>query len=403
MFNTKPELTRLADIPKVPLTIGDMSHNRTGLWRYMKPVITSRVAPCQQACPLSMPSPDFINDLVQGDEAGALARIMQFNPMPGITGRLCYHPCQSQCLRRKIDTNIEVQNLEKHLADTAPEPAAVASPGSGRRVAVLGAGPLGLTTAYFLGRNGLAVTVLDPSERAGGFLTLLGEDKLTEETLGREIKRLAEMAGLVLKLGAGNQLKFGDDVSVLEQGRTQETWSLIIHDRTAHGEGSEASEALGAAAGRWSSQGPLLDSSGAGPQGSYKASQIALVIAAGRDLAAQALKKLGMIRQAHELESLATGARVSEGGLSAGDLRLELLAEQSPAVAVSGENSALAEAERCFSCGHCNLCGRCLVFCPDVSLSVSQSNSEPEVDEMHCKGCGICAYECPRGAMVMKR
>jgi Pyruvate/2-oxoacid:ferredoxin oxidoreductase delta subunit len=67
------------------------------------------------------------------------------------------------------------------------------------------------------------------------------------------------------------------------------------------------------------------------------------------------------------------------------------------------DEQALAETKRCLSCGHCNLCGRCLVFCPDVSLSVNKQGTKLEVDEMHCKGCGICAYECPRRAIAMER
>ena len=62
----------MADLPKAPMTIGDMTYNRTGLWRYLMPAIHDRVAPCQIACPLGMPSPDFINDLIRQDAGPGL-------------------------------------------------------------------------------------------------------------------------------------------------------------------------------------------------------------------------------------------------------------------------------------------------------------------------------------------
>ena len=97
-----------------------------------------------------------------------------------------------------------------------------------------------------------------------------------------------------------------------------------------------------------------------------------------------------------------------EAPIGTEDIRYELFDKQDSACADSkgqtlSHEQALAEAKRCLSCGHCNLCGRCLVFCPDASLSVNNQGTKPEVDEMHCKGCGICAYECPRRAITMER
>ncbi len=66
---------------------------------------------------------------------------------------------------------------------------------------------------------------------------------------------------------------------------------------------------------------------------------------------------------------------------------------------VVDRESALREAERCFSCGYCNSCGNCWIFCPDVAIILE---SEPQLDKDHCKGCGICATECPRGVVYMK-
>jgi len=73
--------------------------------------------------------------------------------------------------------------------------------------------------------------------------------------------------------------------------------------------------------------------------------------------------------------------------------------EPAPPVEVKDKESALKEAQRCFSCGYCNACGNCWIFCPDVAIILE---SEPQLDKDHCKGCGICATECPRGVIYMR-
>lgn len=389
----------MADLPKVPVTIGDMTYNRTGLWRHLMPAIHDRAAPCQIACPLGMPSPDFINDLIRQDAARALNRIMELNPLPGITGRLCYHPCQSKCLRRGPDSNVQIQMLERYLADTAPEPATSTPKSPKAQVAVLGAGPLGLSAAYFLGRMDISVTVCDPLDQPGGFLASVDNEKLPKEILGREINRLIRLANI--------QLKLGDDYSTLDSGSMKQDWRLIIHDQTAHAKDSGPGKSLTMLSSRLSSGRLLLDTTGVCPRDIYKANQVAIAIAAGRELAAQALSSLGFSRQSDELKRLINSGQ-TESAINAKDIRYELFDEQDAVCADSksqtlSDEQALAEAKRCLSCGHCNLCGRCLVFCPDVSLSVNKQGTKPEVDEMHCKGCGICAYECPRRAITMER
>jgi len=68
-------------------------------------------------------------------------------------------------------------------------------------------------------------------------------------------------------------------------------------------------------------------------------------------------------------------------------------------VNILDQASALEEAKRCFSCGYCNCCGNCWIFCPDVAVII---NEKPEIDKEHCKGCGICSAECPRGIIFMQ-
>ena len=289
--------------------------------------------------------------------------------------------------------------LERYLADTAPEPATSVLKGLKAQVAVLGAGPLGLSAAYFLGRKGISVTVCDPLEQPGGFLASVDNDKLPKEILSRETNRLIQLANIQLMLGA--------DYLASDSVNINQSWRLIIHDQTAHVKDSGPAESLTILSSQLSSGRLLLDTAGIRPRGVYKANQIAMAVAAGRELASQALSRLGFSQQHDELKALVNSGE-SVSAISTRDIRYELFDKQDTVCADAkgqtlSDEQALAEAKRCLSCGHCNLCGRCLVFCPDVSLSVNDKGTKPEVDEMHCKGCGICAYECPRRAITMER
>ena len=395
-MNHNPKIVHLSDLPMTPVTIGDMSFNRTGLWRYLKPVVQDRTAPCRQACPLGMPSPGFINDLANGKPSEALARIMAVNPLPGITGRLCYHPCQARCLRRELDRPIQIQKLGKHLADTAESPEMKINASPKGRALVLGSGPVGLGAAYFLGLAGLRVTMLDPLERAGGFLTGVAKEKLPAEILGREIERLSRAAGLDMVQEPGRER-----AEALTRGAS---WDLVIFDNTAHGPNGEAAHFLSALV-KMLPQGQIfLPAKTPDADQAYKASQVAVALKAGRDLAAGALKALGM---GHGPGQTNASSR-ADAAVGAKDIRYDLIEAAGRDIPAAWPDSlsrsqALAEAGRCMSCGHCNLCGRCMVFCPDVSLGVDSLTQKPQMDPKHCKGCGICAHECPRGAIVMEK
>ena len=220
-----------------------------------------------------------------------------------------------------------------------------------------------------------------------------------EDVLNREIARLGRASGIEFVLGA--------DFAASQPSEIGSGLDIVLYDRTAHTGESAPAHSLDRLCAQIKTDMSLLDSSAICPSGAYKASQAALAIAAGRDLALQAMRALDMDKQYEDLKGLTEAGR-AESSVSAEDIRYKLFTKQPSAIGASkgqslNEAQALAEAERCLSCGHCNLCGRCLVFCPDVSLSVDEVEPRPQVDQMHCKGCGICAHECPRRAIVMER
>ncbi|MCF8121248.1 MAG: NAD(P)-binding protein [Desulfarculaceae bacterium] len=364
----KKQIDSVMQLPVMPLTIEDMTWNKTGTWRLLTPVQQDKTAPCRAACPLGQPDPQMIHQLALGDPAAGLALLMAYNPMPGVTGRLCYHPCQAKCLRKELDQGIAIQSLEKSASEADGAPVLERQADTGKLVAVCGSGPAGLAAAYFLGLAGNSVTVLEPGRTAGGFLTQAKAGQLPPEVLAKEVERLAQVAGVQIKTQAAPNFLAGMD--------------LVLVDESAYApDSAEAKAVLALVKG---GPEPLVLSA----EGGFKASQVAHALALGRETANQAQAALGLtaIFAQPELGPVAT----------AEDLSLGFFA---PAEA---SEQAREEAARCLSCGTCNLCQQCALSCPDACCNLDEAGGTIEIDLYHCKGCGICSYECPRGALVME-
>jgi 2-oxoacid:acceptor oxidoreductase gamma subunit (pyruvate/2-ketoisovalerate family) len=192
----------------VAVSARSMAFNRTGLWRNVSPLHREGVAPCTAACPIGASSPRIWQRLATGDVDGALTLLLQVNPLPGITGRVCPQFCEGACHRAGLDSAVAIRDLERFLADhgTAPLPLPTESRGE---VAVIGAGPAGLSAAYHLRRLGYGVTLFEAAREAGGVLRSgIPAYRLPRAVLDREVARV-EAAGVRLKLGR----RFGTDFS----------------------------------------------------------------------------------------------------------------------------------------------------------------------------------------------
>jgi len=201
-MQTKIIIKSLSELPTAPTTIGTMAWNQTGDWRYVTPLVADKMAPCSQNCPAGIPIPRHLGAVNRGDIEGGLALLLAYNPLPGLTGRLCYHPCQTKCVRRKIDWTISIQKVERFLGDLAPDVTIEKSDKTDQRVTVIGSGPLGLSCAFYLGCRGYRVVVLDPSNQAGGALVGLSPEKIEPQVLSHEINRLIHLADIRLETGA---------------------------------------------------------------------------------------------------------------------------------------------------------------------------------------------------------
>ena len=127
-----------------------------------------RTSPCEHACPLGNGIQQMHTLIAAGETGKALARLHARNPFPGITGRVCPHPCETKCNRAEYDESVAIHALERFAADTGHETRFIPLPASGKRVAVVGSGPAGLTAARFTALLGHAVTVYESAPVMGG-------------------------------------------------------------------------------------------------------------------------------------------------------------------------------------------------------------------------------------------
>jgi NADPH-dependent glutamate synthase beta subunit-like oxidoreductase len=174
---------------------GSSLNFKTGNWRTERPYHNHRAAPCHGACPSGEDAQAWLGRLAEGDLRGAWERLVSANPLPATTGRVCHHPCETACNRGKYDEAIAIHEVERYLGDQAIAhgwPYPVKKPNShAGRVAVVGAGPGGLSAAYHLTRLGYRVTLFEALAQAGGTLaTAIPAYRLPRETLEAEIGRL---------------------------------------------------------------------------------------------------------------------------------------------------------------------------------------------------------------------
>lgn len=171
------------------------------------------IAPCQLACPANTDCQGYVGLIANGKFDDALELIKNTNPLPASIGRVCPHPCEKACRRGKVEEPINIAQLKSFAADMdlkgesyLPE----CAPATGKKVAIVGGGPAGLTAAYYLRTLGHEVTVFDMMDKMGGMLRYgIPQYRLPKEILDSEIK-LIEKIGVRLV----NNVKFGSDITM---------------------------------------------------------------------------------------------------------------------------------------------------------------------------------------------
>jgi NADH-quinone oxidoreductase subunit F len=170
------------------------------------------ISPCQHTCPVGINIPKYAAHIAAGEYLEAIETIRERNPFPAICGRICHHPCEGRCRRGELDEPVDIRALKRFVADwyfdhtgELPEPEPFPKTKS-QKIAIVGAGPCGLSCAYFLAQMGYPPTVFEVLPVGGGMLSVAIPDfRLSREVIEKEIE-------YIIKRGV--EIKFNTPLNV---------------------------------------------------------------------------------------------------------------------------------------------------------------------------------------------
>jgi len=162
-------------------------------------------APCSHICPAHIDVPRYLRFIAQGKPAEAVAVIREKIPFPSVCGLVCFHPCESKCRRAQLDEAIAIRMLKGYAAardNGLWKKNVKVAPPTGKRVAIVGSGPAGLTAGYYLARLGHSVTVFEALPEPGGMMRVgIPDYRLPKDILRSEIKEIEE-AGVEIRVNS---------------------------------------------------------------------------------------------------------------------------------------------------------------------------------------------------------
>jgi len=173
--------------------------------RCLPPVklLTRVSAPCREACPAHLDIPLYVEDIKKRRYLDSCSTARENCIMPAVLGRVCVRPCESNCRRANVDDPIQIKYLKRFAADyemdRGPEPRRQAAPATGKRIAVIGAGPAGLACAEKLALRGHGVTIFEALAEGGGMAAVgIPDYRLPREVLRREINLIEKLGVQIL-------------------------------------------------------------------------------------------------------------------------------------------------------------------------------------------------------------
>lgn len=201
------------DVPILSISLQSTLWNKTGNWRYLRPSYVSLRAPCSQACPIEQDISFYLTSLAEENLEDTWAKMLETNPFPSVCGRVCHHPCETNCNRQEYDGPLAINALERFLGDWGMKEGKRNSSRTEKRkekIAIVGSGPAGLSCAYFLARKGYGVKVFEAMNEPGGMLRYgIPAYRLPRRILNAEIERIASLG---VKIETGN--RFGVDFGI---------------------------------------------------------------------------------------------------------------------------------------------------------------------------------------------
>jgi NADPH-dependent glutamate synthase beta subunit-like oxidoreductase len=226
----------------------------TGNFRFYRPVYRDKTPPCNHACPTGEQIQKYLDHVKHDRYLDGYLTILEDNPMPAVTGRVCYHPCETACNRAAHDEPIGIRGVERFLGDfglkLADNPIKNSLPPlNGQTVAIVGSGPGGLGCAYHLRRKGYASVIFEALDRPGGMLRAgIPAWHLPGEILDAEIARLLDLGGVEIRCG----VRVGDDPDGVTLDYLRTTYDAVFLalgqdvGRRLDAEGAQARGVIGA-------------------------------------------------------------------------------------------------------------------------------------------------------------
>lgn len=401
----------LKELPMTAISFGLMDWNETGNWRYLRPVYRVKTAPCTLDCPAGENIPRYMLNAVHEENEEAWRILVKDNPFPATCGRICDYPCEAVCLRKDFDETVGIRDIERFLGDMAIGNWKMAPPKKQKdeQVAIVGAGPTGLSCAYFLAQFGYRVTVIEESGiLVGSLRTNVPESLLPPEILDGEIDNILSMGieiregvrvagpkmideiltdnkAIFLAIGARSKQtaaddSFPDDVVKMENDR------VVVND---HCQTSNDSIFAGGGVVTGGNMN-VAESIGWGKRAARAIDAYIRGMLEGRAEKKKEIVTFENLNLDHFVKLERNRPTVIEAGGGGSPERVETLDRE----------AAVREAGRCFNCGICIYCDNCMIFCPDVAID--KVGKGYKIDYYHCKGCGVCVYECPRDSMSME-
>jgi len=173
---------------------------------------------CTEACPAGIDVPGYLRFVAEDKPDEACKLIIEKAPFPGILGRVCTHPCETACKRGEVGESISICAAKRYAADRAgdlTEWMSTTGPDSGKKIAIIGAGPAGLTAAFYLRKKGHQVTVFEARKNPGGMLRYgIPSYRLPEDVLDKEIDYVLSTG---IELQTGQKLGVDYEIDQLKQ------------------------------------------------------------------------------------------------------------------------------------------------------------------------------------------
>ncbi len=329
------------------------------------PLLDCFTAPCSEECPINQDVPAYLKLVGEGRYKEALEVILDKNPMPFTTGTICYHTCMNKCTRTFYEEPVAIRSAKLIAAEKGYDELIKEMKPSDlhkdKKVAVIGGGPAGIASAFFLAREGAQVTVFEKGPQLGGVVTSLLSKKISKEAVDKDIE-------LAVRMGA--KFELNHPVTDLKELREAGYGYIIIAAGALKGKANaEYLKSLGLA----DVLEPDVYAVGDCINGT---SSVVLAIS-------DASKAVNAILKMEPRPGIDTGSKAEEAAAKKGIL--------------GHCEDAGKEAERCLECGL--VCESCVDVCPNranVSVKVPGRKTAQviHVDYM-CNECGNCTAFCP--------